>query len=128
MKAYTKTKINVNKKIEISETAETPPPLPLNNLRWFARNKRTYHAELIRSESAVLNKGIPADDLFCIFVFICLLLARLSRVYNRNKGSICPPPFNKQTLYTACISVTLGGSYFVFSVGGTQMTAKLVKA
>ena len=33
MKAYTKTKINENKKIESSETAETPPPLPLNNLQ-----------------------------------------------------------------------------------------------
>ena len=53
MKAYTKTKINETKKIESSETAETPPPLPLNNLRWFARNKRKYHAELIRSESGI---------------------------------------------------------------------------
>ena len=78
-------------------------------------------------QGAVLNKGIQADDLLRIFVFICLFLARPSRVYNRNKGSICLPLFNKQTLYTACISVTLGGSYFVFSVGGTQITAELVK-
>ena len=28
MKAYTKTKINENKKIESSETAETPPSTP----------------------------------------------------------------------------------------------------
>ena len=42
-----------------------------------------------------------------------MILARPSRDYNRNKGSICLPLFKKQTLYTACISVTLGGSYFV---------------
>ena len=83
MKAYTKTKINENKKIESSETAETPPPLPLNNLRWFARNKRKYDAELIRSESG----------LFCIFVFICLFLARLSRVFNRKQRFNLPSSF-----------------------------------
>ena len=57
MKAYTKTKINENRKVESSETAETPPPIPLNNLPWFARNKRKYHAELIRSESGIKQRN-----------------------------------------------------------------------
>lgn len=59
-----------------------------------------------------------------LFLFACFWP---DRAESRNKGSICLPLFNKQTLYTACISVTLGGSYFVFSVGGTQITAELVK-
>lgn len=57
MKAYTKTKINENRKVESSETAETPPPIPLNNLPWFARNKRKYHAELIRSGSGIKQRN-----------------------------------------------------------------------
>lgn len=72
MKAYTKTKINENKKIESSETAETPPPLPLNNLRWFARNKRKYHAELIRSESGIKQRNTSRWSLlyFCFYLLV----------------------------------------------------------